>query len=160
MIRTAEEFYQSLGLPYRVVNIVSGELNNAAAKKYDLEGWFPGYGAFRELVSCSNCTDYQSRAMEIRCGAKKMGDREKRYVHMVSACRRAACERVLLLLLLLLSMPALRTPTSTTSSWMQYLHPVRRLCGIVVRHNDCWRALTGRVASSRYVRPVALTRSD
>ncbi len=57
--KTAEEFYQSLGLSYRVVNIVSGELNNAAIKKYDLEAWFPAYEEFRELVSCSNCTDYQ-----------------------------------------------------------------------------------------------------
>ncbi len=43
----------------QVVNIVSGELNNAAAKKYDLEAWFPASKAYRELVSCSNCTDYQ-----------------------------------------------------------------------------------------------------
>ena len=43
-----------------------------AIKKYDLEGWFPGQQAYRELVSCSNCTDFQSRAMEIRCGSKKM----------------------------------------------------------------------------------------
>ncbi len=71
MIAIAEEFYQSLELPYRVVAIVSGALNNAAAKKYDLEAWFPGYGTYRELVSCSNCTDYQSRAMEVRCGATK-----------------------------------------------------------------------------------------
>lgn len=59
--KTAEEFYQSLGIAYRVVNIVSGELNNAAIKKYDLEAWFPAYEEFRELVSCSNCTDYQVR---------------------------------------------------------------------------------------------------
>lgn len=59
MIHTAEAFYQSLKLPYRVVAIVSGALNDAAAKKYDLEAWFPGYDAYRELVSCSNCTDYQ-----------------------------------------------------------------------------------------------------
>lgn len=85
MIATAEEFYQSLGLPYRVVNIVSGELNNAAIKKYDLEAWFPGYKEFRELVSSSNCTDYQSRAMEIRCGTKKMNQTEKRYVHMLNS---------------------------------------------------------------------------
>ena len=58
MLKTAEEFYQALKLPYRVVNIVSGELNDAAAKKYDLEAWFPGYDNYRELVSCSNCTDY------------------------------------------------------------------------------------------------------
>lgn len=66
MIAAAEEFYQSLGFPYHVINIVSGALNNAAIRKYDLECWFPGYNAYRELVSCSNCTDYQSRAMEIR----------------------------------------------------------------------------------------------
>jgi hypothetical protein len=85
MIATAEEFYQSLGFPYHVISIVSGALNNAAIKKYDLEAWFPGYNAYRELVSCSNCTDYQSRAMEIRCGTKKLGDREKKYVHMLNA---------------------------------------------------------------------------
>ena len=71
MIKVSEEFYQSLELPYRVINIVSGALNDAAAKKYDLEAWFPGYNAYRELVSCSNCTDYQSRHLEVRCGSKK-----------------------------------------------------------------------------------------
>lgn len=70
MINTAEKFYQSLGLPYRVINIVSKALNDAASKKYDLEAWFPGYEAFRELVSCSNCTDYQARNLEVRCGMK------------------------------------------------------------------------------------------
>lgn len=57
---------QSLGLPYQVINIVSGGLNDAAAKKYDLEAWFPGYDAYRELVSCSNCTEFQSRNLEVR----------------------------------------------------------------------------------------------
>jgi seryl-tRNA synthetase len=66
MLSNAEAFYQGLGLPYRVVNIVSGELNNAAAKKYDLEAWFPASATHRELVSCSNCTDYQSRRLEVR----------------------------------------------------------------------------------------------
>jgi seryl-tRNA synthetase len=51
--------------------IYAGELNNAAAKKLDLEAWFPGSGAFRELVSCSNCTDYQSRRLQIRYGQTK-----------------------------------------------------------------------------------------
>ncbi|KAG0229301.1 Cytosolic seryl-tRNA synthetase [Actinomortierella wolfii] len=85
MMANSEEFYQSLGLSYRVVSIVSGALNNAAAKKYDLEAWFPFQGNYRELVSCSNCTDYQSRNLEIRCGIKKMGDREKRYVHCLNS---------------------------------------------------------------------------
>jgi hypothetical protein len=71
MREVSEEFYKSLKLPFRVINIVSGELNDAAAKKYDLEAWFPGYGTYRELVSCSNCTDYQSRGLEIRYGNKK-----------------------------------------------------------------------------------------
>jgi len=85
MLKTSEEFYQSLKIPYRVVTIVSGELNNAAAKKYDLEGWFPGFNEFRELVSCSNCTDYQSRSLETRFGSKKQGAREKKYVHMLNS---------------------------------------------------------------------------
>ena len=58
MITNSEEFYKALNLPYRVVSIVSGALNDAAAKKMDLEAWFPGYEAYKELVSCSNCTDF------------------------------------------------------------------------------------------------------
>ncbi|XP_016366305.1 serine--tRNA ligase, cytoplasmic-like [Sinocyclocheilus rhinocerous] len=85
MIGTAEEFYQSLGIPYRIVNIVSGALNHAASKKLDLEAWFPGSQAFRELVSCSNCTDYQARRLRIRYGqTKKMMDKAE-FVHMLNA---------------------------------------------------------------------------
>lgn len=85
MIANAEQFYQTLGIPYRIVNIVSGELNNAAAKKLDLEAWFPGSGAFRELVSCSNCTDYQSRRLQIRFGQTKKMGAQTEYVHMLNA---------------------------------------------------------------------------
>jgi seryl-tRNA synthetase len=85
MIQIAQEFYKSLGFAYRVVNIVSGVLNNAAARKYDLEAWFPTLGVYRELVSASNCTDYQARAMETRFGYPAAGDREKKYVHMLNA---------------------------------------------------------------------------
>ncbi|XP_026533676.1 serine--tRNA ligase, cytoplasmic [Notechis scutatus] len=85
MIAIAEEFYQSLGIPYHIVNIVSGSLNHAASKKLDLEAWFPGSGAFRELVSCSNCTDYQARRLRIRYGqTKKMMDKVE-FVHMLNA---------------------------------------------------------------------------
>ncbi|XP_029427980.1 serine--tRNA ligase, cytoplasmic [Rhinatrema bivittatum] len=85
MIGTAEEFYQSLEIPYRIVNIVSGSLNHAASKKLDLEAWFPGSAAFRELVSCSNCTDYQARRLRIRYGqTKKMMDKVD-FVHMLNA---------------------------------------------------------------------------
>jgi seryl-tRNA synthetase len=85
---------QSLGFKYRVVTIVSGALNNAAAKKYDLEAWFPYLGQFKELVSCSNCTDYQSRNLEIRCGQKKMNQQEKVYVHCLNSTL-CATERTL-----------------------------------------------------------------
>lgn len=95
MIGLSEEFYKSLGLPYRVVGIVSGELNNAAAKKLDLEAWFPFQKEYKELVSCSNCTDYQSRNLEIRCGIKQQNQTEKKYVHCLnstlSATQRALC---------------------------------------------------------------------
>jgi len=60
MVATSEEFYQSLKIPYRVVAIVSGALNLAASQKFDLEAWFPFQGAHKELVSCSNCTDYRT----------------------------------------------------------------------------------------------------
>merc|ERR1719162_2016599 len=73
MIDAAKEFYESLGFPYRVVCIVSGALNDAAVKKYDLEAWFPGQGTYRELVSCSNCTDFQARGVGARCGQVKTG---------------------------------------------------------------------------------------
>lgn len=95
MIGLSEKFYQLLGLPYRVVGIVSGELNNAAAKKYDLEAWFPFQEEYKELVLCSNCTDYQLRNLEIRCGMKKAGDKDKKYVHCLNltlcATERALC---------------------------------------------------------------------
>jgi seryl-tRNA synthetase len=85
MIATSEAFYQSLGIPYRVINIVSGALNNAAAKKYDIEAWFPGYNQYKEVVSCSNCTDYQSRHLKIKCGMNKIvGKKSQDYVHMLN----------------------------------------------------------------------------
>jgi len=96
MIQTSEEFMQSLELPYRVVNIVSGALNDAAAKKYDLEAWFPGYNAYRELVSCSNCTDFQSRGLNVKIGGKTTGKDGKgpEYVHMLNGTL-CASERTL-----------------------------------------------------------------
>lgn len=85
MIENSEEFYNDLGIAYRVVNIVSGALNHAAAKKLDLEAWFPGSGAYRELVSCSNCLDYQSRRLLVRYGQTKKMDAKIDYVHMLNA---------------------------------------------------------------------------
>lgn len=66
MLNVCEQFYQSLNIPYRLVEIVSGELNDAASKKVDLEGWYPKQNKFRQLVSVSNCTDYQSRMLSVQ----------------------------------------------------------------------------------------------
>lgn len=90
MIDNAEKFCQSLGIPYRVVNIVSGALNHAAAKKLDLEAWFAGSSAFRELVSCSNCLDYQARRLLVRYGQSKKMNANVEYVHMLNATLCAA----------------------------------------------------------------------
>merc|ERR1719219_228314 len=84
MIGNAEEFCQLLEIPYRIVCIVSGALNNAAAKKLDLEAWFPGSGAFRELVSCSNCLDYQARRLRVRYGQTKKMNQATEYCHMLN----------------------------------------------------------------------------
>ncbi|XP_068662815.1 serine--tRNA ligase-like isoform X2 [Aristolochia californica] len=85
MIKNSEDFYKELNIPYQLVSIVSGALNDAAAKKYDLEGWFPASKTFRELVSCSNCTDYQARRLEIRYGQKKGNEQVKQYVHLLNS---------------------------------------------------------------------------
>ena len=89
MLQAAKDFYESLGFSYRIVCLVSNELNDAAIKKYDLEAWFPGQQAYRELVSCSNCTDYQARGVGARCGSKagQKKDLTSRasYCHMLNA---------------------------------------------------------------------------
>uniref|UniRef100_A0A0C9RZ24 serine--tRNA ligase n=1 Tax=Wollemia nobilis TaxID=56998 RepID=A0A0C9RZ24_9CONI len=85
MIKNSEDFYKELNIPYHIVSIVSGALNDAAAAKYDLEAWFPASKTYRELVSCSNCTDYQSRKLEIRYGQKKSNEQTKQYVHLLNS---------------------------------------------------------------------------
>jgi seryl-tRNA synthetase len=66
ILAVEEEIIGNLEIPYRVVNIAAGDLGGAAAKKYDIEGWLPGQGRYRELTSCSNTTDYQARRMQTR----------------------------------------------------------------------------------------------
>ncbi|MFQ5968108.1 MAG: serine--tRNA ligase [Acidimicrobiia bacterium] len=61
-----EALVQELGIPYRVVNVAAGDLGPAAAKKYDIEAWMPSQGRYREITSCSNTTDYQSRRLKVR----------------------------------------------------------------------------------------------
>ena len=66
-----EEVLQDLGLPYQAVNIAAGDLGASAAKKYDLEAWIPSQGRYREVTSCSNCTDYQARRLKCRAKGKE-----------------------------------------------------------------------------------------
>ncbi len=66
LLALEEDLVQSLGIPYRVVNIAAGDLGPAAAKKYDVEAWIPSQGRYREITSCSNTTDYQARRLRIR----------------------------------------------------------------------------------------------
>lgn len=61
-----EDIWQELGIPYRVINIAAGDLGSPAAKKYDIEYWSPADQKYRELTSCSNCTDFQARSLNIR----------------------------------------------------------------------------------------------
>ena len=66
LVSIEEEIVGNLELPYRVVNVAAGDLGGSAAKKYDIEVWLPGQGKYRELTSCSNCTDYQARRLQTR----------------------------------------------------------------------------------------------
>lgn len=70
ILATEEEIWQELGIPYRVINIAAGDLGAPAAKKYDVEYWSPVDQCYRELTSCSNCTDFQARNLNIRVRRK------------------------------------------------------------------------------------------
>ena len=83
LIANAEELFRDLELPYRVVNIASGDLGAPAAKKYDLEVWMPAQGLYREMVSCSNTTDWQSYRLRIRLVRRK--GMVKEYVHTLNS---------------------------------------------------------------------------
>ena len=80
LLAIEEEIAQALGFHYRVQNIAVGDLGAPAAKKYDIEVWLPGQERYRELTSCSNCTDYQARRLDTRYRAEK----GTRHVHMLN----------------------------------------------------------------------------
>ncbi|MBW3583386.1 MAG: serine--tRNA ligase [Euryarchaeota archaeon] len=96
LIQNAEELYQALEIPYRIVNICTGDLGTVAAKKYDMEAWMPVQGTFREVVSCSNCTDYQARRWNIR--TRDSPGKETRIVHTLNSTA-IATQRTLVALL-------------------------------------------------------------
>ena len=66
LLGNAKDLWDSLGLHYRVVDICTGDIGTVASRKYDLEAWLPGAGEFKEVVSCSNCTDYQANRLKMR----------------------------------------------------------------------------------------------
>ncbi len=83
LLANAVEFFKSLGLHGRVVNVCTGDIGIVAAKKYDVEVWMPAQQAYREVVSCSNCTDYQ--AVGLNTKYTKHGTNERAYVHTLNS---------------------------------------------------------------------------
>nr|WP_320160686.1 serine--tRNA ligase [uncultured Methanoregula sp.] len=84
LLANAEEIFQGLGLPYRVVNICTGDIGTVAAKKYDIEAWMPREDAYKEVVSCSNCTTYQAVRLNIRVRDKSEFE-SKQSVHTLNS---------------------------------------------------------------------------
>jgi len=83
MIAITEEFFQKLEIPHKVVLLSSGDMGKISAKTYDLEVWMAGQNAYREVVSCSNCLDYQSRRLKIRFRDKT--NEETQYAHTLNS---------------------------------------------------------------------------
>ena len=84
LLQNAEDLLRKLELPYRVVNVCTGDIGTVAAKKYDIEAWMPAQNGYREVVSCSNCTDYQARRLGIRYREKE-GAPPKGFVHTLNS---------------------------------------------------------------------------
>ncbi len=83
MLDLTEKFYEKLGIPFRVILLCSADLGKISAKTYDIEAWFPGQDNYRELVSCSNCIDYQARRLRIRF--RDRVSEETRLVHTLNS---------------------------------------------------------------------------
>jgi seryl-tRNA synthetase len=83
MLALSEEFFKQLGIPYRVMLLCSGDTGKISAKTYDIEAWMAGQNAYREVVSCSNCLDYQARRLRIRFRDKT--NEETRLVHTLNS---------------------------------------------------------------------------
>lgn len=81
LMSNSEDLFKKLKLPYRTVNICTGDIGTVAAKKYDLEAYMPAQGTYREMVSCSNCTDWQSMRLDIRYDEGG----ERNYVHTLNS---------------------------------------------------------------------------
>ncbi|MCE7737163.1 MAG: serine--tRNA ligase [Candidatus Heimdallarchaeota archaeon] len=84
MIGIAEEVFEGLEMPFQVVNICTGDIGGVAARKYDIEVWMPGQQRYREVVSASNCTDYQSRRLNIKYRGKE-GSKPIDFIHTLNS---------------------------------------------------------------------------
>ena len=96
MLALSEEFFKQLGIPYRVMLLCSGDMGKISAKTYDIEAWMAGQNAYREIVSCSNCLDYQARRLGIRFRDKT--NEETRLVHTLNSTL-VATERTMVAIL-------------------------------------------------------------
>lgn len=83
MLAVAEEFYQKLEIPHRVMLLSTGDMGKISAKTYDIEAWMAGQNSYREIVSCSNCLDYQARRLKIRFRDKTNEDTQ--YLHTLNS---------------------------------------------------------------------------
>jgi seryl-tRNA synthetase len=83
MLAIAEEFYQNLEIPYKVMLLSSGDMGKISSKTYDIEAWMAGQNAYREVVSCSNCLDFQTRRLKIRYREKT--NEETIYLHTLNS---------------------------------------------------------------------------
>jgi len=84
LLENAESIIQKLGLPYRITNVCTGDIGTVAAKKYDIEVWMPAQKQYREVISCSNCTDYQARRLNIKYREME-GRPPKGFVHTLNS---------------------------------------------------------------------------
>ena len=94
LLSNAESLLKKLEIPYRIVNVCTGDIGTVAAKKYDIEGWSPREGKYIELISCSNCTSYQAA----RLGIRYRRGQEKDFPHTLN-CTMVATSRALRLIL-------------------------------------------------------------
>ena len=103
LLATSQEFLDRLGIPYRVMLLSSGDTGKISAKTYDIEAWMPGQGAYREIVSCSNCLDYQARRLSIRF--RDRTNEDTRLVHTLNSTL-VAVQRTLVAIIENYQMPA------------------------------------------------------
>jgi seryl-tRNA synthetase len=132
LISNAEDLFRGLELPYRIVNIASGDLGAPAAKKYDLEVWMPAQGLYREMVSCSNTTDWQSYRLKIRLIRRK--GMIKEYVHTLNSTAVASTRTITAILENLQNEDGTITVPRALRKYLEafnkapkdYIHPVKK----------------------------------